>query len=418
MDRLGVGGPGQARTKDILCRATAGQARLMPPPTVAYYSFDARRTSAIGGGTDIFCASLERFFDAQRGRIELVVVPVVPNQATYSDRLRQLGGWLAGLVRDYATWWTVDADVHVLVYPKLPVLAFTDKPWLLRATRFFYHAWARRVTRRGQRIAVIVEDLPAEQGFGPSAPEKASARTPQKMLEQAVFCSSNALVVASQRFADYILTKHPVDRGRIMVFRRNIYMPPQALAASCPVEPVAGINVLYSGGLDERMALTFREVLAVFARHSNAQFWICGPGQSHVTQWIDEVGAKNARHLGTLDHATHDALAQNCDFGLLLYPRSFYNDMTPTMKYSGYAANGLAILSTDLATVADNLREDGIGRAAPVTEVPGELERWLDQPARFERYRASARDLAHTFRQGVYMQEWLDQVLAAWRHDA
>jgi hypothetical protein len=194
-------------------------------------------------------------------------------------------------------------------------------------------------------------------------------------------------------------------------------MPPEAPEASCPVTLATGVNVLYSGGLDTRMEPAFREVLAVFKGHPDARLWICGGGQAQVAAWIDQAGVANARHLGVLDHATHDALAQRCDFGLLLYPRSFYNDMTPTMKYSGYAANGLAILSTDLATVADNLREDGIGRAVPVTEVPGELGRWLDEPARFERYRASAGNLAHKFRQGVYMQEWFDQVLAAW-HDA
>ena len=385
---------------------------MFAKPSVAYYGFDALQSGAGGGGTDIFCLSLQSFLEAQCGRADLMVVPISPAEPSVSNRWARRGRFLARLIRDYIDWYKVQADIHILVYPKLPVAAFTDMPLLLHATRWLWQCWSRRVHRRGQRIAVIVEDLPAEQGFSVSVPEAAVAASPANRLEHVVFGAADLLVVPSGRMAEYIQHKHVLRAGKISIFSRNIYMPPATAQVPCPVSMGAGVNVLYSGSLDQRMGPVFRQVLAIVGRYPAADLWVCGPGRDYVSAWISEARVPNAHHLGILDHAAHDALARCCDFGLLLYPRSFYNDITPIMKYTAYAANGLAILGTDLATVKDNIDEDGIGRALSLSDLYGELECWLDQPSVFSQYKRQAEHLAPAFRRGVYMQEWFDGMLS------
>ena len=383
----------------------------MSKPKLAYYMFDAARTSVSGGGSDIFCTSLQRFFEAQHDRVDLTLVPVVPSAFVSRNRWERLARYGVKLINDYASWYNTPADLHVMVYPKLPVTAFSDRALLLHATRLIWKAWARSVKQRSQQVVVIVEDLPAEQGFSLDMPQAAWGATPANRLERTVFQSADTLVVPSRRMAAYIQQKHTVPTSRMKLFRRNIYMTPESPISMHPIRQGAGINVLYSGGLDQRMGGPFRRVLQVFKRYPQAHLWICGHGQERVQTWIEAELVKNACHVGVLNYSEHDRLARQCDFGLLLYPPSFYNDMTPTMKYTGYAANGLAILSTDLATVKDNIQEDGIGKALPLSGLLNELGDWLSAPAVFQSFKHQAESLAPTFRQGVTMREWFDALL-------
>jgi hypothetical protein len=80
------------------------------------------------------------------------------------------------------------------------------------------------------------------------------------------------------------------------------------------------------------------------------------------------------------------------------------------MKYSAYLANGLAILSTDLRAVADNVRADGVGLTMPIAELALELLRWATRPQLWSAAKARAEAEAAVVRSGVEMMAWIDEL--------
>ena len=82
------------------------------------------------------------------------------------------------------------------------------------------------------------------------------------------------------------------------------------------------------------------------------------------------------------------------------------------MKYSAYLANGLAILSTDLRCVAENVKEDGVGQAMPIRELALELMRWATRPSLWEDEKARAEEQAWVVRSGAEMMPWIEELAA------
>jgi UDP:flavonoid glycosyltransferase YjiC (YdhE family) len=80
------------------------------------------------------------------------------------------------------------------------------------------------------------------------------------------------------------------------------------------------------------------------------------------------------------------------------------------MKYSAYLANGLAILSTDLRCVAENVRHDGVGQAMPIKELALELLRWATRPALWSEARTRARAQSAALRSGHEMRGWITEL--------
>jgi len=138
---------------------------------------------------------------------------------------------------------------------------------------------------------------------------------------------------------------------------------------------------------------------------------VCGPGRDAVREWLDELDVPNVRHYGQLGPAEHDWLAQRCDVGLILHPsENPYEHLRPTLKYSAYLANGLAVLATDLRQVAENLREDGAGRAMPIRELEVELLRWATRPKLWTDAKARAIELAAEIRRGADLRPWIREI--------
>lgn len=327
----------------------------------------------------------------------------------------------------------------LFIYPKVPVLAHVSRPGLLGLAQHAYRWLGRKRWLTRQRIVVIVEDLPIEMAAGHAAAGGALPRLPEariRGIESALFRAAHRLV-APRGFVDQIREIHDVRPERFRTFRRNIYRTEAAAGTGVPdsepgpagparaAAPAAGtepdlerlgfepgtVNFFYSGSIPTSLAANFREVLRSVRQAADARLHICGPDADAVRRWFRELDVGNARHYGRLDRRTHDALARSCDVGLILYPTDNpYHHLTPTMKYSAYLANGLAVLSTDLREVAANLREDGVGQAMPIRELSLELLRWATRPRLFADFRAAAAREAGAVRDGAEMRDWIDEI--------
>ncbi len=339
-----------------------------------------------------------------------------PKQRIPADlaRIRERLAELAGLLGD-------NSRILLLIYPELPgtVRLLTPESRsgtsLQLAQRSYTTLGAKsRLTR--QRLVVIVKELPLEAAAG-----RARAGEPKPVfddprleaLEGALFRAAHFLVTPAG-FMNAIRSRHGLDDSRFRTFRRHVYVPSLEPGSPPPAqidfEP-GTVNFFYSGAVDSRAASNFREVLRAIRNAPQSRLHVCGPGQDEVRHWLDELEVPNARHHGLLSPAAHDWLARRCDVGLILYSVDDpYHHLRPTLKYSAYLANGLAVLSTDLDQVAANIKLDGVGQAMPIRELSVELLRWATRPSLWAQAKARAAEQAREIQSGTEMTAWIAEL--------
>ena len=331
---------------------------------------------------------------------------------------RRLDRWLT------AARWTArelgrmlrDHSRYILfIYPKVPVLAHVNEPTLLGLAAKAY--WTLRMKARltRQRLVVVVEDLPIEMAEGKAVAGGPTDRLPVRQIrgiERSLFRAAHRLIVP-HGFVETIRELHGIDEDRIRTFHRNIYLS-DAEEALDEVEYDGGkVNFFYSGSIDASLAPNFREILRSIRNAPDTRLHVCGPGADSVRSWFAELDVPNAHHYGQLSVAAHDHLAQRCDIGLILYPTDNpYNNLTPTMKYSAYIANGLAILSTDLKSVGSNVERDKVGRTMPIAELSVELLRWATRPKLWAHFKSQAQSLTPVVRSADEMEPWIREIAA------
>jgi hypothetical protein len=378
--------------------------------TLSFYAFEpgapgVPAASATGVYVQALAALLDRYSDRIDVRLRWLrpVEPAV--RTTLRERLAALR-WMTGQFRQLLT---DRSEYLVFLYPKVPVLAHINRPALLAMARHGYQALRLKASLTGQRIIVIMEDLPIEMAEGIAAaggppPDMPIAEV--RVIERRLLRAAH-IIVTPPGYRATILERHGTDPELFQTFQRNIYVPGELEIEFEPGE----VNFLYSGAIDTTIASNFRKMLRSIQNAPQARLHVCGPGRDAVDTCFEELGVTNARHYGLLNFAAHDWLAGRCDAGLILWPTDNpYFHLTPTSKYSASVSNGLAVLSTDLTAVADNIRKDGVGRAMPINELSVELLRWAARPSLFAGFKERARQLAPVIRSGAEMDPWLDAI--------
>ncbi len=298
------------------------------------------------------------------------------------------------------------SEIVLMAYPSVPLVPLTSrvKVPLAYAT---YAGLQMRKRYTGQKLVLFIGDLPIEQAEGLGLPITID-RGMFNRWERFLFHAADHVVAFSPRLRRVLCDKHGLNEERVLMNRRDPHMPRHVEGRAEIALTQGKVHVLYSGELTRMQDIVnVRQVLEVVGRFpQTAEMHVCGRGG----EWVTQQAARNVRYWGMLNHADFDALASQCSFGVIAYPHGWYYDLTPTAKYSGYAANGLAILSTDLSTVRENLEEDGIGEALPLPEMLDELSRWCADPVRFAGYRARAAGMKELYRRGAFMDEWFNEL--------
>lgn len=382
---------------------------------LSFYAFEPGAPGVpAASATGVFVRALLQLLEERAPALEVHVRWLRPAESPERGRA---GAWAAGarwLARELSRMLRDDSQYLVFIYPKVPVLAHVERPVMLRAARCAYQALRAKTRITRQRIVVIVEDLPIEMtegraiAGGPVSPVDERHIRP---IERSLFRAAHRLIVPSG-LVTTIAAQHGVDSERFRPFRRNAYLPVRMPDEPPPMEFEPGtVNFFYSGSVDPHVATNFREILRSIRNAPQTRLHVCGPGRDAVQEWLNELDVPNVRHHGHLGLAEHDWLAQRCDVGLILYPvDNPYNHLTPTMKYSAYLANSLAVLSTDLRCVAENIRQDGVGEAMPIRELAIEIMRWATRPALWAEAKARAEAEALVIRSGKDMSLWIEEL--------
>ncbi|MEE9133560.1 MAG: hypothetical protein V3U13_08370 [Gemmatimonadota bacterium] len=330
----------------------------------------------------------------------------------------QLGDWVvaarwsAGELRRILR----DPSRYLLfVYPCLPVFAYVQEPSMLTRVRHGFQALSAKCRLTHQRIVVVVMDLPADMAEGEAIADGRAAELDTKRvrdIEQTLFRAAWRLITPDG-LSELISDRYSIEPARIRSFRRDPY-PPSAASDTPPAIDLetGNVNFFYSGPVDSQVAPNFREVLRSVRNAPATRLHVCGPGRDAVREWLTELDVPNVRHHGKLGIAEHDWLAQHCDVGLILYPfENPYYHLRPTLKYSAYLANGLAVLSTDLRCVAENIRRDRVGQSMPVRELALEVLRWATRPKLWTGAKARAAALSEEIRSGSpEMRAWIEEI--------
>ncbi|UCC72988.1 MAG: hypothetical protein JSV86_22010 [Gemmatimonadota bacterium] len=382
---------------------------------LSFYAFEpgapgVPATSANG----VYIAALVQLLGRNADRLDARVAwlrPAAPRTTGRAAAGLAALRWLAG------EFWRLLTDRSrylLFLYPKIPVLAHLSQPTLLSLALLGYRLLRLKAKLTGQRIVVIIADLPIEQAEGKQAAggPPAELHAPQLRAIERSFLRAAHLIVTPLGYVDTIVELHGIEPDRFRTFRRNIYLPAVEVEDAFDVGFEAGdVNFFYSGAIDTTIAPNFRQVLRSIQNAPQARLHVCGPGREAMEKWLEELGITNARHYGQLNLAAHDWLAGRCDAGLILWPTDNpYCHLTPTSKYSAYLANGLAVLSTDLEAIAENIRNDGVGQAMPINELSLELLRWAARPSLFAGFKNRARQLADVVRGGNEMDGWIEEI--------
>jgi len=370
--------------------------------------------SPVASRTGVFVNGLVGLLEASDLALDIEREWLQPHQAREPV---EVGDWV-----DATRWSAIElrrilrasSRYLVFVYPHLPVFAYAQGPSMLARLRRALQVLSAKSRLTRQRIVVVVMDLPVEMHEGRAV---ADGRVPDvddkriREIEHTLFRAAWR-IVSPVGLVEPIADRYNIDDDRVVSYRRAPYLPAARLDAPPPIEVDRGtVNFFYSGDVDPHVAPNFREVLRSIRNAPKTRLHVCGPGRDAVREWLVELDVPNVRHHGQLGPAEHDWLAQQCDVGLILYPtEDTYNHLRPTLKYSAYLANGLAVLSTDLRAVADNIRGDRVGQAMPIRELALEVLRWSTKPKLWAGAKTRATQLAEDIRSAPELHGLLREI--------
>ena len=383
--------------------------------TLSFYAFEPGAPGVpAASATGVYVSALVSLLRGHTDQLDVRLRWLRPAQRRFPSPLSEgvaAVRWVAGeLGRVLA-----DRSRYLLFfYPKLPVLAHLNQPTLLSLAHRGYQMLHVKTKLTRQRIVVIIEDLPIEmtEGTAIAGGPRPELDIPRVRAIERTLLRAAHLIVTPPGYIETIRKQHGIDPDRFRTFRRNIYLPSLQTDQIPDIQFEAGeVNFLYSGAIDATMASNFREMLRAIRSAPRARLHVCGPGRDAAERWFAELDVPNARHYGRLGLAAHDWLARRCDAGLILWPSDNpYFQLTPTSKYSAYVANGLAVLSTDLRAVAENIQRDGVGQAMPIKELSVELLRWASRPNLFAGHKQRAREHEADLCSGAEMKGWIEEI--------
>jgi hypothetical protein len=370
--------------------------------------------SPVASRTGVFVSGLLGLIETSDLPLDLTLEWLKPYEERGSI---EVGDWVD------ATRWSAGELRRVLrapsrylafVYPQLPVFAYTQGPSMLARLRRALQVLAAKSRLTRQRIVVVVMDLPVEMDEGRASADGRVSDIDDKRIHEIEHTLFRAAwrIAAPVGLARHIADRHGIDRDHIIDYRRTPYLPTGSLDSPPPIELDKGdVNFFYSGHVDSHVAPNFREVLRSIRNAPKTRLHVCGPGRDAVREWLVELDVANVRHHGLLGPAEHDWLAQQCDVGLILYPaEDSYSHLRPTLKYSSYLANGLAVLSTDLRSVSENIRQDSVGQAMPIRELALEVLRWSTKPKLWAGAKTRAAQLSEEIRSAAELRDLIREI--------
>ncbi|MBI4865477.1 MAG: glycosyltransferase [Candidatus Wallbacteria bacterium] len=296
---------------------------------------------------------------------------------TGGSRGRRTGRALLALMR-FAL--ATRARSILFFYPALP-LFHPPAGRKLPALAIWLATVRRALARRGVKIVLDVEDLPAAQhltltGRPHPAGDGVLARAERWL----------------SRFADevWLPSEALADRWRQVSAApgRQVRVVPTGAPAQLPAAPPGpgqGVRFLCAASLYGAHDRGVSWLLERFTEGAapSARLLLAGPGG----EWIPgRYPRERVEWVGALDRSELESLAVGADWGLVPYPERGYFHLAFPAKLALYTSCGLPVLTTAARTAAEAVRAAGVGRVSPAdswARTLGELS-LAGRPARVE----------------------------------
>lgn len=402
------------------------------PVSLSFYSFDIGNLDDVLslGGTGIEVNSLVNFLNKQLNlRVQLIRFPKKRRTIKNKFFLFKIGSILLQKLSDLLDLLSANGKIVLFLYPKIPLLDGLAHPRIVPYIFFSYGLLFLKKQLRRQKWVVLITDLPVEHyELFQSDSSIADLYDQLKRFEDLSWMSpyhraltnferlflrlADVVVSPCKIMKEHIVQKHHLPPSTIILRGRNLYLPTYTpKPGEILLDAKTGLRIFYSGDLirDTTIA-SLKCILQVFTDFPQSDFYICGSGGEWIQEEVNLNDLVNVHYLGTLDYASFDAVASQCDVGLIPYNFS-YAHMALTSKYSAYVANGLAVLSTNMATLTEVIHVDGVGVTVPPDDLPVQLAKWLKDPNLIAPYKERAKLLSSNFRQGSFMQDWFDSII-------
>jgi hypothetical protein len=382
------------------------------------------------GGTGIEFVSMVNFLQRQNMRVRPRFIYFPPARDKSRNILEHWRNFLSEQLEEIRNLIIPGEKTLLFVYPKMPFLGYSGD---LRSVPFAvvgYILLSLKKKLTHSSIVLLISDMPIEQRLltktitSSSELDRQLERcTDQNQLgwkekvlaifEKFIFKRADAIISLSPKMTEHILRKHAVLRSKIILRGRNLYLPvyskdPEKIS----LDKDSGLRIFYSGDLIRDSTITnLKKIFQVVRNFPSTHFYLCGRDGEWIVPETESQDIHNVHYLGPLDYATHDAIAHQCDVGLIVYSIA-YAHLVPTAKYSAYIANGLAVLSTNLITLSQIIQEDGTGISTSIEKLPTVLAQWLEDPKQIKKYKERAAQLSIKFTKGVCMQFWFDELFS------
>lgn len=316
---------------------------------------------------------------------------------------------ILGVIKLLKDAWLIlreNSKLVFMVYPSVPLVPLTTVLKLPIAI-IVYWLWflIRRI--KNQRFLLLIADLPLEQAEDLGIQLGVSPKA-YRIFERLIVRTASHIVVPSEAIGKWLTDKYSVPWSRVYLYRVNALVgvyDKRKDAKNC----AKGLRLFYAGDLrrpqDQDIIL---KVCNVINKHPSAQLIICGIGGELIIEKLP----MNAHYMGVLKRDTLDEIASSCQVGLILYsPEKRYYNWTPTQKYSTYVGNGLAVLSTPLYTVKQNISKDRVGLSQDLDDLLNTLDLWIQDPTLVTTFKEQAESMAKKIRGDFFISEWLKPIL-------
>lgn len=320
-----------------------------------------------------------------------------PDSIVYSFSSESIVGQILKniLILIQACVWLLRGDKVAFIYPTIPLYPATSNLKYYAATLLYKLLFA--VNRRcSGKLFLIIIDLPKEQEESFNIKKIKISYDKFLEFENRFIIEASKIIFFSEGF-------------KTLVERRNLKASLECAVCSIGYKPQLKMKkdkacqttkIFYSGELTR--SYEKNKLLEVCNSLSdNEELIVCGRNG----EWLNELNKPNICYKGYVDSKKHDEIAEECDFGLIMYPDTgYYRYVTPS-KLNVYISLNLPVLAITNLTLKKLFETYKVGKCVSEAEFLSTFRKWCDEK--------EYRDYQRIYEETDFHTQFLDSIQQA-----
>lgn len=269
-------------------------------------------------------------------------------------------------------------EIVVLIYPTIPFAPTTSR-MKFHFSLQVYRVFLNNISRYKRTLLLYILDYPSEQDEGLNISHVRIEPGFLDRFESELISKADYIVTFSDLFTK--LTEMKQRNSRIKRILQMEFSPIKRFStkrlSEFEKEIIRYIGqyrcaIFYSGELSREYEK--RKLIEIFPKLDNDTAMIlCGGNGEWIT---DGFPSKNIRYIGYINSESHDAIAEKCSYGVILYPNRGYYRLTPTSKLTTYINAHLPVLAIETDTNSPIFKNNDIGECVKEEKIVERLCEW------------------------------------------